>query len=79
MSSIIIINQHANTLEMPGHTRQYEIAKGLYKKGWKIDIFSSDFNLSKRQFYYLRGLEISRAEKIAGINWHWLKVFPYKK
>tara|TARA_B100000886_G_scaffold296523_1_gene223783 strand:+ start:40089 stop:41327 length:1239 start_codon:yes stop_codon:yes gene_type:complete len=79
MSSIWIINQHANTLEMPGHTRQYEIAEGLYKKGWEIDIFSSDFNLSKRKFYYLRVLDLSRSEKIAGINWHWLKVFPYRK
>lgn len=79
MSNIWIINQHANTLEMPGHTRQYEIAEGLYKKGWEIDIFSSDFNLSKRKFYYLRVLDLSRSEKISGINWHWLKVFPYRK
>lgn len=79
MSNIWIINQHANTLDMPGHTRQYEIAEGLYKKGWKIDIYSSDFNLSKRKFYYLKNLEISRSQNIKGTNWHWLKVFPYKK
>tara|TARA_B100000886_G_scaffold339547_1_gene305349 strand:+ start:572 stop:1807 length:1236 start_codon:yes stop_codon:yes gene_type:complete len=79
MPRIWIVNQHANTTEMPGHTRQYEIAEGLYKRGWKIDIFSSDFNLSKRQFYYLKSLELSRSQVISGMNWHWLKVFPYKK
>ena len=32
MTRIWIINQHANTPTMPGHTRQYEIANGLSKK-----------------------------------------------
>ena len=79
MKNIWIINQHANTPEMPGHTRQYEIAEGLYKKNWNIDIFSSDFNLSKRKFYFLKNFEFCKSENIRGINWHWLRVFPYKK
>ena len=58
MSLIWLVNQFANTPDMAGHTRQYEIAEGLYKKGWTIDIFASDFNLSKRQFYYLKSLEL---------------------
>ena len=34
MSLIWLINQFANTPDMAGHTRQYEIAEYLVKKGW---------------------------------------------
>ncbi len=78
MASIWMINQHANTPEMPGHTRQFELAKGLVEKGWVIEIFSSDFNLSKRKFFRLKNFQISKKETIDGIIWNWLRVFPYK-
>ena len=32
---IWIINQFANTIEMPGHTRQYDLAKYLTKNRYK--------------------------------------------
>lgn len=76
---ILIINQFANTPELPGHTRQYEIALGLVKKGWEIQVFASDFNLTTRTFYKLKGLDFNKIELINGINWHWLRVIPYKK
>ena len=50
MKTIFIINQFANTPDLPGHTRQYEIAKGLNDKGWNVEVFASDFNLSERRF-----------------------------
>ena len=50
MSKIWIINQFANTPDLPGHIRQFEVAKYFAKKGGKITVFSSDFNLSKRKF-----------------------------
>ena len=48
MPKLWIINQFANTPDLPGHTRQYEIAISLSKNNWKIKLFSSDFNLSKK-------------------------------
>ncbi len=78
MASIWIINQHANTPKMPGHTRQFEVAKGLVDKGWFIEIFSSDFNLSERRFLRLKDNQLSKRETIEGIRWNWLRVFPYK-
>ena len=33
MKRICLINQFANTPDLPGHTRQYEIALGLIKEG----------------------------------------------
>ena len=44
MSKIWIINQFANTPDLPGHTRQFEVAKYLAKKGLEVTVFSSDFN-----------------------------------
>ena len=76
MQKIWVINQHANTPNMPGHTRQFEIAKGLVKKGWNVYVFASDFNLSTRKFIYNKN-KISSLQLINGINWHWLKVIPY--
>ena len=76
---IWIINQYANTADMPGGTRHYEIATYLVKKDLEIELFSSDFNLSKRKFLRLNFLQIHKKEKINGINWHWLRVIPYQK
>ena len=78
MKNIWIINQYANTRDMPGHTRQYEIAKGLAKYGWKINVFASDFNLSRREYFYLKNFQLSLTEEIDGIKWSWLRVYPYK-
>ncbi len=72
-----VINQFANTPEMPGHTRQFEISQYLVKKGWKVNLFASDFNLSERKFKKLKRFQFSLIENIDGINWHWIRVIPY--
>ncbi len=79
MKKIWFINQYANTPDMTGHTRQYEIAEGLTEKGWKVDIYASDFNLSERRFKRLNPFQISLNEKTNGINCYWLRVLPYSK
>lgn len=76
---VFIINQFANTPDLPGHTRQYDISKGLALKGWLVDVFASDFNLSERNFKKLRNFEIVRSEVFKNIKWYWLRVLPYKK
>ena len=77
--TIYIINQFANTPDLPGHTRQFEIAKFLCHQGWNVNVYASDFNLSKRSFTKLRNNEFLKKELINKINWIWLRVFPYKK
>ncbi len=79
MAKIWFINQFGNTPDMPGHTRLYEISKGLFKKGWEIDVFSSDFNLNKRTFMKLKNFEFSKRENLQGVNWYWLRTTSYKK
>ena len=78
MKKIWIINQYANTKNMPGHTRQYEISKGLLKKGWTSYVYSSDFNLAKRKFFHLKRFQFCLSQEIEGIKWNWIKVYPYK-
>ena len=78
MSNLWIINQFANTPDQSGHTRQFEIADYLVKKGWKVSVFSSDFNINKRKFTKLKPFQFSLLERINGIRWFWLRVFPYK-
>ena len=56
--TLFVVNQFANTPDLPGHTRQYEVSKFLVKNGWKINIYSSDFNLSKRKFTKLKNIQI---------------------
>ena len=77
MSKIWIINQFANTPDLPGHTRQFEVAKFLAKKGLEVTVFSSDFNLSKRKFCKLKKMQLSLKENISEVNFIWLRVIPY--
>ena len=75
---IWIINQFACTPDMPGGSRHHEIASFLVKKGIRVDIFASDYNLSKRKFLRLNEIEFVKTEINEGINWYWLRTFPYK-
>mgnify|MGYP007060106476 FL=1 len=50
MPRLWLINQFANTPDLPGHTRQYEVAAGLVRLGWRVGVFASDFNLTQRQY-----------------------------
>lgn len=77
MPRLWLINQFANTPELPGHTRQYEVAAGLVGYGWQVEVFSSDFNLTQRQYRRLRFPQLWCSERPAGIRWTWLWVTPY--
>lgn len=78
MPRLWLVNQFANTPELPGHTRQYEVAVGLVQQGWAVDVFASDFNLTQRRYRRLRFPRLWANERPAGIHWSWLWVSPYK-
>ena len=79
MPSLWLINQFANTPELPGHTRQYEVAAGLVSKGWQVNMFASDFNLTQRKYRHLRFPQLWCNQRLAGIRWTWLWVSPYSQ
>ena len=76
---IWIINQFANTPNMPGGTRHYEIGKYFAKLNWDVEVFSSDFNLSSRKYMILKDFQLWKTEKHEGFQWHWLRTLPYKQ
>ena len=78
MPRLWLVNQFANTPELPGHTRQYEVAVGLVQQGWAVDVFASDFNLTQRRYRRLRFPRLWANERPAGIHWSWVWVSPYK-
>ena len=41
---IWIVNQFANTPNMPGGTRHYEIANYFSKLNWNVEVFSSNYS-----------------------------------
>ena len=77
MPRLWLINQFANTPDLPGHTRQFEVAAGLVASGWQVEVFASDFNLTQRQYRRLRFPQLRCIERPAGIRWTWLWVSPY--
>ena len=77
MPRLWLINQFANTPDMPGHTRQFEVAAALVTKGWQVEVFSSDFNLTQRKYLRLRFPRLWSTERPAGIRWTWLWVSSY--
>lgn len=79
MPRLWLINQFANTPDLPGHTRQYEVAAGLVRLGWRVGVFASDFNLTQRCYRRLRFPSLCASERPAGIHWTWLWVSPYRQ
>ncbi|MEB3200906.1 MAG: glycosyltransferase family 4 protein [Synechococcaceae cyanobacterium] len=79
MPRLWLVNQFANTPDLPGHTRQHELAAGLVQRGWQVSLFSSDFNLTQRRYRRLRGLALWQRERTAGIDWWWLWASPYRR
>lgn len=78
MPRLWLINQFANTPDLPGHTRQVEVAAGLVQAGWQVNVFASDFNLTQRRYRRLRGLRLWAHEQPSGIRWTWLWASPYQ-
>ena len=79
MPRLWLINQFANTPDLPGHTRQFEVAAGLVSDGWQVEVFASDFNLTQRKYRHLRFPRLWSTERPAGIRWTWLWVSSYNR
>ena len=79
MPRLWLINQFANTPDLPGHTRQFEVAVGLVRSGWTVNVFASDFNLTQRQYRRLHFPRLWSCERLAGIYWTWLWVSSYRR
>lgn len=77
--NIWILNHYAVTPEMPGGTRHYDFGKELIKRGYKVTILASSFHYSLHKELKLKRGEKYKIENIDGINFIWLKTFPYQR
>jgi len=75
---IWIINQFANTPDVPGHIRQYEFGQFLVQQGCEVEVFASDYNLTQRKYRKLKFPQLWQKEDLKGLNWHWLYATSYK-
>jgi len=78
-TSVWILNHYAITPDMPGGTRHYDFGKELIKRGYKLTIFTSSFHYSLHKELKLAKNEKWKIENIDGINFIWIKTFPYQK
>lgn len=79
MRNIWILNHYAITPDMPGGTRHYDFGKELVKRGYKVTIFASSFHYGLHKELRLAKNEKWKIENIDGINFIWIKTFPYQK
>jgi hypothetical protein len=73
-----IVNQFANTPDVPGHIRQYELGQFLVKQGCLVNVFASDYNLTQRQYLKLKFPQVWHLENLDGLQWNWLYAAPYQ-
>ena len=79
MKNLWIVNQYANTINMPGHTRQRDLAVFFTKKNYKVTIFASDFNLSLRKYLKKNKKFFFKSEMEEKVKWIWLSSTAYKE
>jgi len=77
--NIWILNHYAITPNMPGGTRHYDFAKELTKRRYNVTIFASSFHYAQHKELKLERKETYKIENIDGINFIWIKTFPYQK
>ncbi|MCX6760261.1 MAG: glycosyltransferase WbuB, partial [Candidatus Nealsonbacteria bacterium] len=78
MKNIWMFNHYATKPDGP-KPRSYDLGRQLIKKGDKVTIFASSFSHYKLKEEYIFGKEKSKKENCGGVNFIWLKTFPYKR
>lgn len=72
-----MLNHYATPPDAPGSTRHYEFARDLIKRGHRATILASAFGHYTRRDDRLIGRQCSRTENIDGVEFIWLRTFPY--
>jgi len=79
VASIWIVKQYGSTPDLPGGTRQFELAQSLAKRGCEVTYFLSSFHYLLQEEVKLRAGERFRVERQNGFNLVWIKGFPYER
>ena len=73
-----ILNHYATPPDTAGSTRHFDFARELMKQGHQVAIFASGFNHRTRKEERLEGKQNCRRENIDGVEFIWVRTFPYQ-
>jgi len=76
---IWILNHYAIPPYMPGGTRHYDLSQELIKKGYEVNIFSSGFSHSQKNYFKLFKGKQYIVENYGKLKFVWLRTTSYKK
>jgi glycosyltransferase involved in cell wall biosynthesis len=79
VGSIWIVKQYGSTPELPGGTRQFDLAQSLARRGYQVTYFLSSFHYLLQEEVKLRAGEPFRVERLNGLNLVWVRGFPYTR
>ena len=74
-----ILNHYAITPDMPGGTRHFDLSRELVKRGYQVAVFASSFHHYQHQDMKLRPDENWKVEHVEGVQFVWLRTFPYRR
>jgi len=74
-----IVKQYAVTPEQAGGTRQFDFAKELVKRGWRVVVWASSFSYLEHRDVVLSPDERWRVEEVEGVLFVWLRSVPYSR
>ena len=77
--NIWIFNHYAITPDLPGGTRHFDFGKELIKRGFNVTIFASSFIHGIFEDKKLKNGENWKIENYEGVNFVWIKTFPYNR
>src|SRR5438309_239585 len=59
-------------------TRPFDIGRRVVERGHQVTIFASSFSHYSFRETRLRGIELWRREVIEGVEFFWIRTFPYR-
>lgn len=74
-----IFNHYAKSPDLPGGSRHYDLGRELVRRGHRVVIFASSFHHLLRRETRLGSGESWRAEDVDGVEFVWLRTFPYQR
>lgn len=79
VASIWIVKQYGSTPDLPGGTRQFELARSLASRGYEVTYFLSSFHYLLQKEVKLLAGEPFIVERQNGLNLVWIRGFPYER
>lgn len=73
-----IFNHHAAAPDQGAGTRHFDLGRELARRGWEVTIFAAGFNHFTGREERLSGWQVSRTQDWDGVQFVWLRTFPYQ-